>query len=80
MGNLEVRGVDGVVAVEEDVEVDEARALGECLFAAHLRLDLAEDGQELRGGEIGLRLEHCVQEPGLLEVVDGLCLVDARKL
>lgn len=80
MRNLQVRGVDGVIAIEEDVEIDKAWAFGERLLASHLRFDVAEGGEELRGGEVGLGFEDGVEEPGLVEIIDGLGFVDGREL
>ena len=77
MWDLEIGSGDGVVAVEEDVQVDQARAFGEGFFAAHLRFDVAECREELRGREIGLRFEDGVEEPGLIEIINGLGFVDA---
>lgn len=36
MRDFEFGSGDGVVTVEKDVEIDEARTFGECFFAAHL--------------------------------------------
>jgi len=77
MGNLEVGRIDDVVAVEKDVEIDEARAFGEGFFAAHLRFDVAEGSEELRSREVSLRFEDGVKEPGLVKVIDGFGFVDA---
>lgn len=80
MGDLQVRRVDGFVGVEEDVQIDQPRTFGKGLLAAHFGLDAAKSGEKLRGGKIGLRFEDGVEEPSLVEVVDGLGFVDTREL
>src|SRR5271166_1924594 len=77
MRDLQIGSGDGVVAVEEDVEVDEARAFGEGFFAAHLRFNVAQSGEELKGGKIGLRCQDGIQKPRLVEKVDGLGFIDS---
>lgn len=37
---------------------------------------MSERGEELRGREIGLSFEHGVEEPGLVEIVDGFGFVN----
>ena len=80
MRNLEISGGNSVVAIEKDVEIDEARPLGEGFSAAHLRFDVAECAEKLKGGENRLRFEDGVEEPGLVEEVDGLGFVNAGYL
>jgi len=80
MRDLQVRRVNGVSGVKQNIEIDEARAFGEGLLAAHVRFDLAKRGEELRGGQFGLRFDDGVQKPGLVEVIDRLRFVNAGKL
>ena len=42
MRHLKFGSGDGVMAVEKDVQIDQARTFGERLFAAHGRFDGAE--------------------------------------
>ena len=77
MGNLEVGSVDGRVVIEQDVEIDEARTFSERFFATHLRFDGTKNAKELSGGKFGLCYQHGVEEPRLVEIVDGLGFVDA---
>src|SRR5208283_2200362 len=74
---LKFRSRDGVVAVEENVQIDEARAFGEGFAAAHGGFDGAKFVQQIEGGQIGLRFENGVEKPGLFEEVHGLGFVDA---
>ena len=78
MRNLQVWLVEGGVVVEQDIQVDEARALRKGLVAAHVGFDLPESGQELMRRKSGFRTEGGVEEPGLIEVVDGFGFVEAR--
>jgi len=76
--DLQVRLLDRAVGVKKDVEVDEAGAFGERLVAAHVGFDLAEGGEEFVGRKTGFGTESGIEEPGLVEVVDGLGFVEAR--
>jgi len=75
--NLQIGSGDGFVAVEKNIEIDEARTFGEELFAAHSGFDAAHGGKQIVGGEIGLDLEDSVKEPGLVEIIDRLGFVEA---
>jgi hypothetical protein len=77
MRDVEARCIDDGVIVEQDVEVDEAGAVGEWFAAAHVGFNAAESRKKLVGGEAGGGLEDSVEEPGLVEVVDGFRLVEA---
>jgi len=77
MWDLEIRRVDGFTAVEENVEVEEARTFGEGLLAAHLRFDKTKGAKEIEGVEFGLRFEDGVEEPILIEVIEGFGFVNA---
>ena len=51
--------------------------LAKGFLATHLRFDGAKNGEELRGRQSRLRFEHGIEEPGLVEVVDGFGFVGA---
>jgi len=80
MRHLEVRLGDDSFVVEEDVQVDEARALGEGLAASHVRFDAAESSKKFAGREASFGAEGGVEEPGLVEVVDRFCFVETGDL
>ena len=80
MRDLQIGSVDGLVGVEQDVQVDEARTLGKGFLAAHGRFDAPKRGEKLRGRKMGLGEKDGVEEPGLVEVLDGFGFVEARKL
>lgn len=69
--HLKFGKIDGFVAVKEDVQVDEARAFGKSFCAAHGLLDVLESPQEFQWRERGLGFYSTIQEPGLVEIVDG---------
>src|SRR5271157_4516629 len=77
MGDLQLGSGDGFVVVEEDVEINEARAFGEGFLAAHGGFDGVELLQEIERGQNSLRFEGGVEEPGLFEIINGLGFVDA---
>ncbi len=77
MRNLQVRSVDRVVTEEKNVEIDEPGTFGKRFFATHLQFNSAKQGEQLRGGQIGLRFENGIEEPRLVEIVDGFSFVDA---
>jgi len=77
MRDLEIGTGDRFVAVKQDIQVDEAGALGEGLLAAHGRFDFSHPVQEFLRRQIGFGFEDRIQEPGLFEVIDGRRFVDA---
>lgn len=79
MGDLEIPGGDGFVIVEEDVEIDQTRTFGKGFLATHLRFDVTQRVEEFGGGEIRLRFEDGVEEPGLVQKINGLGFVKAGK-
>ena len=78
--DLECRSIDDIVAVEEDVEVDQARTVGERLAAAHVGFDTAKGGEELIRSKVGGGFERSVEEPRLVEITNGFRLVKTGKL
>lgn len=80
MRDLQLRCVDGRVVVEKNIEVDQAWALGEGFLAAHLGFYFPQGAEQCRGRKTGLCFEDGVEEPGLVEIVDGLRFVDAGSL
>jgi len=69
--------VDRLVAVEQQVEVDGARAEARaCSLAAQRLLDGEQPIQELTWRERRLELRRAVQEARLLEVADGIGLAE----
>lgn len=73
MGHGEVLGYEGELVVEEEVEVDDARALEwyADTVAAHGGLDGEESLQEDVGKERGFEEGGGVEEVGLVEIADG---------
>lgn len=69
MGDLQRGRIDGLLAVEKNVQVDFARASGELFFAAHLRFDGLEDSQECGCFQLCFRFHHTVQKPRLIEII-----------
>ena len=76
VGNGEVRGVDDLVPVEEDVDINNARAILEAHHTAHLALDILYVVEELRCGKVGIGGADDIDEPRLLLESDGLAFVD----
>ena len=68
--------VHDAVAVDEEVEVDRARAEAPLLVpnSAELPFDREQAGQELAGRELGLDHRRAVQEERLIRIADGLGL------
>jgi len=73
VGESEVRGCEDFVAVEEQIEVDDAGAFwwGCGAVAAHLLFDGEEGLEEVFGGEICFEEGGGVEEVGLVKVADG---------
>jgi hypothetical protein len=77
--HLEAGRVDRLVAVEEQVEVDRARAEARPPpLAAQSPLDGEQAVEELTRRERRLELGRAVQEARLVEVVDGIGLAKGR--
>ena len=77
MRHMEARLVDRLLAVEEEVEVDRARAEARARpLAAQRLLDGEQPIQELTWRERRLELRRAVQEARLLEVADGIGLAE----
>jgi len=75
--NLELRRIDGGIAIEKNVQVDQARPLGEGFLAAHLQFDAAQNAEKFRGWELRIRFQDGVEKPGLIEIVDRLGFKEA---
>jgi len=80
MRDLQFGRVDGRLVVKKNVEVDQARAFREGFLATHTGFDLTQCPQERRGCQVGLRRQHRIEEPGLVEIIDGLRFVQAGSL
>jgi len=78
VGNLKLWRFDGGIAIEKDVQIDEAGPFDEGFLAAHLGFDGAEAGEELRWRELGLCFEGAVEKPRLIEIVDRLSFIKGR--
>lgn len=81
MGDDEAGGVDDLAAIQEDVEVEGAWAVGDAVgaVAAEAALDLEEMAEEELGIETGFESDGGVEEGGLIgeayrlgDVVGGL--------
>lgn len=68
------------IAIEEDVEIESARAVGECgsAVAAEVALDGEEGIEEIARGERGFKSENGVEKAGLIGVSDGSGGVERR--
>jgi hypothetical protein len=76
MRYLETRRADHGAGVEQDIDIDRARPFSHGADPAEFALYLAGAGEQLHREECGLRFRHQVEEPALLDVIDGLCLID----
>jgi hypothetical protein len=78
--DVETGLVDGSFAVEEQVEVDRARAPARALpNAAQLSFDVEEAVEQLAGRQLGLDLGDGVQERRLVDETPRLGLADRRE-
>lgn len=78
MRDLQFGNVERPIAEEKDVNIEKARALSESFFATQLRFDGAEGAQEIDGLRIRFAFDDTIEEPGLVEVIDGLGFVEGR--
>jgi hypothetical protein len=78
--DLEVGSVNRFRAVEEDVEVDFARAFGELFLATELRFDRAQGFEERMRREVCFCLHNAIEEPRLVEIVDWFGFVNRGSL
>src|SRR6266550_6581898 len=80
MRHLEQRLVDRRVSVEQEVKVECSRAMrrGRAPVSAEGPLELEQGAQERAGRHLRLELHGPIQKPGLVEVVDGLGVAEAR--
>src|SRR5579883_2979954 len=83
LGHARVRDLklgcrDGGAAVEQDIDIDRARALRNTAHAAELALDAARGAEELPREELRFGLRDEVQEPALLRVIHRLGFVNGR--
>ena len=76
--HLERVGADHAVTVEEDVDVDRARAVSLARAPPHPGLDPLHGGEEVGRLERGGALQREIQETGLVGHVHRLGLVDRR--
>src|SRR5207244_13202669 len=78
--HLQERLVDGRVAVEQEVEVERARALRRRLAAVSPKgaLQLEHGAEKRPGRQLGLELDGSVEETRLVEIVERLGVAEAR--
>jgi hypothetical protein len=76
MGDGQARLVHGLLAEQEEVEVDRARPPAFLAHAAEALLDRQQALEQLPRTEIGLDPNGAVQEGALLHGPDGLGLAD----
>src|SRR6266849_3181099 len=76
MRHLQFRRVDRLVAVEQNIHIDQPRPFGHQLLAAHARFDGAQRLQQLQRRKIRVRLHDAIQKPRLLSQIDGLGFVN----
>jgi hypothetical protein len=74
--NLKISGVDDGVAVEDDIDIDGAGAVGDGAAAFELAFDAVDRVKELLGEERGFDFGYEVEEPGLGAVAVGFGFVD----
>ena len=67
------------VVIEQDVHVDQARAVAEGLFAAQVGLELFQKGNQSQRFAFGLACECHVEEGRLVSVAPRWSLVDGRE-
>jgi hypothetical protein len=81
VGNCEIRFVKDLIAIKEQVEIDDARSVFEVAVAAaaEVAFDAEELGEELAGGERGFELDGAVDElAGARGCVDGVGFEEVR--
>lgn len=74
--NFQAACRDNRVAVEQDIHVDDARAVGMRRDPSKSQLDRAQVGEELLGGQAGFDLDHLIQEPILVDEIARLGFVN----
>jgi hypothetical protein len=80
MGDLQLWHLQRLIAEEKDVDVEQAGAFGEGLLAAELRFDGSERSEQIERVLVGFASDDTVEEPGLIEIVDGFGFVKGRNL
>ena len=76
MWHLQFRPVDGVMAIEQNINVDQARPFANELLASHMRFDSPERAEQIRRGNFCLGFHDAIQKPRLLAKIDWLGLID----
>src|SRR5579862_4142834 len=76
MRNLQLRYADHGIAEQQDVDIDGARAFGQCAPPAHLLLDGEDLRQENFRHQLGAQRDRAIQEPGLRRELHRLGLVE----
>jgi len=69
--NLQLAAAHHGRAVEQDIDIDDARPLGYRAHAAEHALDLLHSRQKLQGKQRGLGFYHKVEEPALIVTSTG---------
>jgi hypothetical protein len=75
MWNFEYGATNGRSAVQEDIDIDDTRTLGEVPYTAHLALDALHALKQAQGQEFRFELGYAIQEVGLVGVVHGRSFV-----
>src|SRR5919108_1576909 len=78
MRDLEARFIDDAILIGQDVDVDLARAPARSRAAPEAALDRLQHIEEGIRVEVGLHLEHLVEEAGLVDDPDRVGLLDRR--
>lgn len=73
VGDFQGGFAEDQVAIEEDVEVESARAVGKAgdAVAAEFALEGKKSAEELKRAEIGFKGNDSVEKPGLIGETDG---------
>ena len=75
MGHLQFQRVNGLVTVEENIQIDQARTFGNEFLAAHVGFDSAQRVQQIQRRDFVRRLHDAIQEPRLLAQIHGFRFV-----
>ena len=80
MRDLQLRSLDGLGAVKQNIQIDETRAFGEFFLATHSRFDLMQRNQKRERLQICFSFHHAIQKPGLVEKIHRLGFIKRRDL
>ena len=76
MRNLQFWCVDELVGVKQNIQVNEPGTFGNRFVAANAGFDGAQGVQQSQRLQIGFTFHYAIEEPGLVEKVDGLGFIN----